>query len=56
MNAIIEKLLVVRAAALNNAKPKFKRNLAFQVPKSSPSGNAVAKYCKFFCNSATLQF
>ena len=54
MDAIIEKLLVVRASALNNAKPKFKRNLAFQAPKSSPSGNAIVKYCKFFCNSATV--
>ena len=47
---------IVRASALDNAKPKYKGNLAFQTPNSSPSGNATAKYCKFFYNSATVQF
>ena len=42
--------------SMDNAKPKCKRNLAFQAPKSSPSGNATVKYCKIFCNCATVQF
>ena len=45
-----------RALALENANAKCKENLAFQAPKSSPSGNATANYCKFFCNSVTMQF
>ena len=41
---------------MENANAKCKGNLAFQAPKSSPSGNATANYCNFFCNSATVQF
>ena len=46
----------LRALALKNAHAKCKGNLAFQAPKSSPSGNAIANYCKFFYNSAIVQF
>ena len=42
--------------ALGNATAKCKGYLAFQAPKCIASGNAIAKYCKFFCNSATMQF
>ena len=46
----------IRASALHNAKPKCKENLSFQALKSSPSEDATANYCKYFCNSATVQF
>ena len=46
----------LRALALGNANAKCKRYLAFQVPKCIASGNAITKYCKFFYNSATVQF
>ena len=42
--------------ALGNATAKCKGYLAFQAPKCIALGNAIAKYCKFFCNSATMQF
>ena len=44
------------ALALGNANAKCKGYLAFQAPKYIASGNAIAKYFKFFCNSATVQF
>ena len=44
------------ALALGNANAKCKRYLAFQAPKCIASGNAIAKYCKFFCKSARVQF
>ena len=49
-------LSLIRTSALGNANAKCKGNLAFQVPKDNASGNANVKYCKFFCNSATMQF
>ena len=42
-----KKIFAIRALALENANAKCKGNLAFQIPKSSPSGNAIANYCKF---------
>ena len=30
--------------------------MAFQAPKCSASGYAIPKYCKFFCNTAIVQF
>ena len=36
------------ALALGNANAKCKGYLAFQNPKCVASGNAIAKYCKFF--------
>ena len=47
---------ILRASALDNAKPKCRENLAFQVSKSSPSENAIGNYYKYFCNSAIVQF
>ena len=44
----------VRALALGNANAKCKGYLVFQAPKCIALGNAIAKYCKFFCNSATV--
>ena len=38
----------VRALALGNANAKCKGYLAFQDSKCIASGNAIAKYCKFF--------
>ena len=46
----------VRALALGNANAKSKGNLAFLTSKQSASGNGKQHYCKFFCNSATVQF
>ena len=43
-----------KSIALRNANAKCKGNLAFQAPKCSASGNANAKYCKFFCNSGRI--
>ena len=45
-----------KSIALRNANAICKGNLAFQAPKCSASGNANAKYCKIFCNSAIVQF
>ena len=46
----------LRALALGNANAKSKGNLAFLTPKPSTSENGKQHYCKFFCNSATVQF
>ena len=46
----------LRALALGNANAKCKEYLAFQASKCIALGNAIAKYCNFFCNSATVQF
>ena len=46
---------ILRALALGNANAKFKGNLAFLTSKQSASGNGKQHYCKFFCNSATVQ-
>ena len=45
---------ILSASTLKNANVKCKENLIFQVPKCSVSGNAKPKYCKFFCNTATM--
>ena len=42
------------ALAWGNANAKCKGYLVFQAPKCIALGNAIAKYCKFFCNSATV--
>ena len=47
------KSWILRALALGNANAKCKGYLAFQVSKCIASGNAIAKYCKFFCNSVS---
>ena len=47
---------LLRALALGNANAKYKGYLVFQAPKCIASGDAIAKYCKFFCNSAIVQF
>ena len=49
-------ILLLRALALGNANAKSKGNLAFLTWKQSASGNGKQHYCKFFCNSATVQF
>ena len=46
----------VRILTLENANAKCKGYFAFQAPKCIASGNAIAKYCKFFCNTAIVQF
>ena len=46
----------LRALALKNDNTISKRNLAFATLKSSASKNCKGKYCKFFCNTATMQF
>ena len=43
-------------AALGNASAKCKENLAFTTPNVTASENSKLKYCKFFCNTATVQF
>ena len=43
-------------AALGNAGAKCKENLAFAAPNVTASENSKLKYCKFFCNTATVQF
>ena len=48
--------MVHESISTGNANAKCKENLAFQAPKCSASGNAKSKYCKFFCNTATVQF
>jgi len=50
------KVCGIRALVLGNAIAKCKGCLAFQAPKYIVSENAIAKYCNFFCNSATVQF
>ena len=47
------KSWTLRALALGNANAKCKGYLALQAPKYIASGNAIAKYCKFFCNSVS---
>ena len=42
--------------AFLDANAKCKGYLAFQALICITSGNAIAKYCKFFCNSVTVQF
>ena len=44
------------ALILGNAIAKYKGYLVFQAPKYIASENAIAKYCNFFFNSATVQF
>ena len=46
----------LRALALKNANTISKGNLAFAALKSSASKNCKGKYCKFFCNTAIVQF
>ena len=46
----------LRALVLKNANAISKGNLAFAALKSSASKNCKGKYCKFFCNAATMQF
>ena len=48
--------LTLRASALKNANAVSKGNLSFAALKSSASKNCKGKYCKFFCNTATMQF
>ena len=48
--------LRTRALASENVNVKCKGYLAFQAPKYITSRNAIAKYCNFFFNSATVQF
>ena len=45
-----------RALVLKNANAISKAFLAFQGSKTCASRNGKAYYCKFFCNSATVQF
>ena len=47
---------ILRALALENANAKSKGNLTFSTSKQPASGNGKQHYCKFFCNSATVQF
>ena len=44
----------VWALALGNANAKCKGYLAFQASKYITLGNTIAKYCKFFCDSAAI--
>ena len=46
----------LRALALKNANAISKAFLAFQGLKTCASRNGKAHYCKFFCNSTTVQF
>ena len=46
----------IRALALKNANAISMGNLTFAALKSSASKNCKGKYCKFFCNTATVQF
>ena len=46
----------LRALALKNANAISKAFLAFQGSKTCASKNGKAHYCKFFCNSAIVQF
>ena len=46
----------LRALALGNANVKFKGNLAFLTSKLSRAVNGKQHYCKFFCNTVTVQF
>ena len=45
---------LLRALALGNANAKYKGYLVFQVPKCIASGDAIAKYCKFYCISLSI--
>ena len=47
---------LLRALGLGNANAKCKGYLVFQAPKCIASGDVITKYCKFFCNSAIVQF
>ena len=47
---------MVRALALENANAISKGNLEFQTLKPSALENAKQQHCKFFCNTATVQF
>ena len=49
-------LLLLRALAMKNANVISKAFLAFQGLKTCASRNGKAHYCKFFCNSTTVQF
>ena len=44
---------LLKVLALGNANAKCKEYLVFQAPKCIASRDAIAKYCKFFYNSAT---
>ena len=46
----------IRALALKNVNAISKAFLAFYGSKTRASKNGKAHYCKFFCNSATVQF
>ena len=50
------KKFYIRASALGIVNAKCKENLAFQAPKCLASGIVKPKHCKFFCNTATMQF
>ena len=56
MISITNTFEMLRALALENANAISKENLAFAALKSSASENCKGKYCKFFCNTATMQF
>ena len=47
---------LLRALALGNANAKCKGHLAFAAPKTIASENCKQQYCKFFCNTVTVQF
>ena len=46
----------IRALALKNANAISKAFLVFHSSKTFASKNGIPHYCKFFCNSATIQF
>ena len=60
MVASIEEWEMENKITEKDEKVRIKKNckgyLAFQAPKCIASRNAIVKYCKFFCNSATMQF
>ena len=43
-----------KSISMGNVNAKCKGYLAFQASKCIALGNAFAKYCKFFYNSATV--
>ena len=53
---VVPKNAGIRALALGNANAKSKENLAFLSLNPSASENGIQHYCKFFCNTATVQF
>ena len=55
-NDFISCQLLLRALALKNANAISKAFLAFHGSKTCASKNCKPQYCKFFCNSATVQF